>query len=131
MKTVNRFLLVDDDPFNNTFSKIALKRYLGEVEVKDFVIPEEAIEYIKSEFVYKTIEEKSTLLLDIDIPCMSGWEFLEIFNTFPEPLQKQFNIYILSSSVDPSDIQRAKLSPLVIDFIEKPLNKAILARIFG
>jgi hypothetical protein len=38
---------------------------------------------------------------------------------------------MLSSSFDPSDIQRAKLNPLVIDFIEKPLNKTILIKMFG
>lgn len=131
VKTVERFLLVDDDPLNNTLSKIVLKRYLGEVEVTDFVMPEEAIEYIKSEFEDKLFEEKTTLFLDINMPSMSGWEFLEIFKTFKEPIQKQFNIYMLSSSIDESDIKRAKDNPLVINFIEKPLNKAIIKRLFG
>jgi CheY-like chemotaxis protein len=125
-----KFLLVDDDPLNNFLSKIALKKYLGNIEVKDFVVPEEALEYIETEFVNKSIEEKTTLFLDINMPTLTGWEFLDKFKNFSEPLQKKFNIYILSSSIDPSDIERAKLNPFVIDFIENPLDKAILTKIF-
>ena len=43
----------------------------------------------------------------------------------------QFQIFMLSSSVDPSDIERATSNPLVTDFIEKPLNKEALERMFG
>ncbi|MBK6400174.1 MAG: hypothetical protein IPF75_18465 [Bacteroidetes bacterium] len=43
----------------------------------------------------------------------------------------QFQIYMLSSSVDPSDIERATSNPLVTDFIEKPLNKEDLEKMFG
>jgi hypothetical protein len=48
--------------------------------------------------------------------------------TFKDRVKNQFNIYMLSSSVDPNDIQRAKLNPLVIDIIEKPLNKLHLKK---
>lgn len=129
-KQTNRFLIVDDDPQNNILSKMALRKSLGEIEVKAFVIPEVALEYIESE--YKNIpHDKTILFLDINMPTLSGWEFLDKFETFAEEIKKQFNIYILSSSVDPADIQRAKQNPLVKDFIEKPLNKVILKEMFG
>lgn len=76
-------------------------------------------------------ESEITLFLDINMPTITGWEFLEKFQEFTDSVKNQFNIYMLSSSIDPSDIQRAKLNPLVIDFIEKPLSKAILADIFN
>ncbi|MEP7170076.1 MAG: response regulator, partial [Bacteroidota bacterium] len=65
------------------------------------------------------------------MPSMTGWEFLEKFDAFKEPLKNQFHIYIFSSSIDPRDIQQAKANPLVVDFIEKPLNKKTLLRLFG
>ncbi|REK05662.1 MAG: response regulator [Bacteroidetes bacterium] len=130
-KSSKRFLIVDDDPQNNALNKIVLRKSFGEVEVKDFVVPEEALEYLETEFINKPLEEKVTLFLDINMPTLTGWEFLDKFNSLSEPVKKQFNIYMLSSSVDPADIQRANLNPLVIDFIEKPLNKAILTKIFG
>ncbi len=126
-----RFILVDDDLFSNLLTKIVLKKSLGEVEVKDFTIPELALEYISTEFETNDSEERATLFLDINMPTLTGWEFLDKFETFTEPIKHQFNIYMLSSSIDPIDIQRAKLNPLVIDFIEKPINKSFLIKTFG
>jgi CheY-like chemotaxis protein len=65
------------------------------------------------------------------MPTLTGWEFLEVFKTLPEPIKNQFNIYMLSSSIDKQDILCAKENPLVIDFIEKPLSNLILTKIFG
>ncbi len=130
-KPTRRILIVDDDPQNNSLSKMTLKISLGEVDVKDFLIPEVALEYIETEFANYMSEEKTTLFLDINMPSLTGWEFLDIFNTFTDSVKKQFNIYILSSSIDPADIQRAKLNPLVTDFVEKPLSKSMLIKIFN
>jgi len=65
------------------------------------------------------------------MPTMTGWEFLEEFDKLSENIKMQFQIFMLSSSVDPSDIERATSNPLVTDFIEKPLNKEALERMFG
>ncbi|WP_291130799.1 hypothetical protein [Flavobacterium sp. UBA7682] len=50
---------------------------------------------------------------------------------FEKPIKEQFSIYMLSSSVDPADINRAPLNPLIVDLIEKPLNKGTPNKIFG
>lgn len=125
------FLIVDDDPSNNILTKIALRKFFNEVEVKDFLMPEKALKYIESEFENQAPEEKVILLLDINMPTLTGWEFLDKFNAFKESIKNKFNIYMLSSSVDPADIQRAQLNPLVNDFIEKPLNNAMIKKMFG
>jgi hypothetical protein len=53
---------------------------------------------------------------------------LKNLKNFSDKIKEHFQIYILSSSVDPSDIERAKSNSLVADFIEKPLNKEALER---
>ncbi|MFA9212979.1 MAG: response regulator [Candidatus Methylacidiphilales bacterium] len=126
-----RFLLVDDDPLNNTLSRMYLARTFGNVEIKEFLIPEEALAHMDQDFTNNQSEGIVTLFLDINMPTLSGWEFLEKFNCFDESLKKQYHIYMLTSSIDPADIKRAKLNPLVLDFIEKPINKEILTKIFG
>lgn len=128
---LKRFILVDDDPLTNLLAKKILEKNLGEVEVRDFLIPELALEYIETEFENKVLEGKTTLFLDINMPSLTGWEFLDKFEKFTDAIKNQFNIYMLSSSVDPTDMQRAKQNPLVIDFIEKPINKASLLERFG
>ena len=65
------------------------------------------------------------------MPYLSGWEFLEAFDLFDTAIKEQYDIYILSSSVAQNDIDLAKENPYVIDFIEKPLNKAKLTTLFG
>lgn len=128
--TVKRFILVDDDSFSNLLSKKVIERNLAEVKVTDFDIPEVALEYIETEFEHKPFEEKTTLFLDLNMPTLTGWEFLDKFESFAEPIKNQFDIYILSSSINPADIQRAKRNPLVKDFIEKPITNVFLKRTF-
>ena len=122
MKTlIKQFLIVDDDPQNNSLSRMAIRKVLGNVPVKDFEVPETGLEYIGKDFETGSSDEKTVLLLDINMPTMTGWEFLEEFDKLSENIKMQFQIYMLSSSVDPSDI----------DFIEKPLNKEDLEKMFG
>ena len=130
-KSTKQFIIVDDDPFSNFLSKTVLLKSFGEVAVKDFLVPEEALDYIKEEYEYSSREEKIVLFLDLNMPTITGWEFLELFKTFSPSVRSQFRIYILSSSIDPLDIERAKQNPLVIDFIEKPLSKGALVELFG
>ena len=125
------FIIVDDDQFSNFLSKMVLAKLLGDAEVKDFVNPELALEYIKTDFNPKQREEKTILLIDINMPTLTGWEFLDEFKTFAEPLKNQFNIFMLSSSINPDDILRAKQHALVKDFIEKPLNKDMVSKILS
>jgi CheY-like chemotaxis protein len=130
-QSTKRFILVDDDKLSNYLSKMVLGKLLGDVEVKDFLIPELALKYIETEFTFKPQESNTTLLLDINMPSLTGWEFLDIYKTFTDSIKNHINIYMLSSSINPLDIQLAKLNPLVIDFIEKPLNKVVLLKMFS
>ncbi len=126
-----RFLLVDDDPINNSLTKMILKKSFEELHINEFTDPEEGLKFMKSEPCHNPPDGKTTLFLDINMPTISGWEYLEAFELFDDSIKEQYNIYILSSSVDPKDINRAKENPLVIDFIEKPLKKATLRKMFG
>jgi CheY-like chemotaxis protein len=74
-------------------------------------------------------ESTSIILLDLNMPIMSGWEFLERFEELDEIIKKQVKIYILSSSVDPRDKERAGKNKDVEDYIVKPLTKEIVLEI--
>lgn len=126
-----RFLIIDDDRINNFLTKMVLQKSFKDIEVIVFTSPEEGLEFIKSEYKNDNITEKTTLFLDINMPTLSGWEFLEAFTLFEESIQKKFNIYIFSSSINDCDIKLAKENKLVSDFIEKPVNKDKLAKMFN
>ncbi|RXJ45734.1 response regulator [Gelidibacter gilvus] len=130
-QTARRFILVDDDPLNNFLTKMILKKTFGEVLVNDFTVPEDGLEFLKFETEKNATNRKTTLFLDINMPTLSGWEFLEAFERLDASIKEQYTIYILSSSVNLNDIDFAQTNPLVSDFIEKPLNKAKLIKILG
>ncbi|TXE07971.1 response regulator [Gelidibacter salicanalis] len=128
---MRRFILVDDDPLNNFLTKMILKKTFGEIRVHDFIVPEDGLEFLKFEGAKNDTKTKTILFLDINMPTLSGWEFLEAFELLDASVKEQYTIYILSSSINLSDINFAKANHLVSGFIEKPLNKAKLINILG
>jgi CheY-like chemotaxis protein len=60
------------------------------------------------------------------MPVMNGWEFLDSFNTEKYSEFHDTKIVILSSTIDPADLERSKKYPSVIDFLSKPISKEML-----
>lgn len=121
MINTTKFLIIDDDITNNTLSRFAIRKVCRDAEILEFTVPEEGLNYIRENF-HPEIHNPTIFLLDLNMPTMTGWKFLEKFRDFPQAVLKQFKIYILSSSIDPADKLRALNNPLVKDFIEKPLT---------
>lgn len=71
------------------------------------------------------------ILLDINMPEMDGWEFLDAFTQIKPKLPKQVTIYMVSSSVDERDIQHAKKYDDISSYIVKPIDFVTLAQVFG
>jgi len=74
----------------------------------------------------KTITKPELIFLDLNMPIMSGWEFLDAFNTEKYAEFHNTKIIILSSTIDPGDLEKSKKYPLVIDFLPKPISKEML-----
>ncbi|MDT0293697.1 response regulator [Mesonia ostreae] len=130
-KSQKHFIIVDDDALNNILTRMILTKAFDDVLIHIFSIPEDSLEFMKSQSNHSQPNEKIVLFLDINMPSLSAWEYLEEFNLFDTSIKEQYEIYILSSSIDPKDINRAKDSRLVKDFIEKPLRKEILLTMFN
>jgi len=127
MKTAH-FIIVDDDAINNRLCQLCIARHFGPARIDSFQNPVNALETIGS-LVYD--DSKSIVLfLDIHMPQMSGWEFLQHFSMFDAEIKSQFQVYILSSSTDADQIEMASKHPLVAGFISKPLGEKKLERIF-
>ena len=128
VNNLQRILLIDDDAGNNTVSRIFLKRVVLETEIVAFTEPEKGLQYISSEYIVKPV--KTILLLDINMPVLSGWDVLEKFSRMPDAIKKYFTIFILTSSINIEDKQRAAAHPLVNAYIEKPMTIGLLKSIF-
>jgi len=116
-----RFIIVDNDPVNNLLCSLTIKDAAGEVEIQTFNFPVKAFEYITNSDPHT--DDFTVLLLDINMPIWSGWDFLDNFEMLDEKIKRQVKIYIISSSIDTSDKQRARENKNVVDYIEKPLSE--------
>lgn len=126
MEIPDRFIVVDDDQVNNMICEFAFRRFSATTEVKTFLNPDEALSFIEKEYTDKTNEVTTVLFLDVNMPVSTGWEFLETFNAFPDFIKQQFTTYILTSSIEHKDVERAALNPLVKDLLSKPLSTQII-----
>ncbi|MES2702105.1 MAG: response regulator [Bacteroidota bacterium] len=124
---IDHFLIIDDDPINNMICSKYIKIVAPKADVRSFTDPQQGLDYI-SLAAASQAESKSIILLDINMPILSGWDVLERFAQLPESVRKCFNIFILSSSVALEDHQKADASPFVSAFLQKPLRPEELAR---
>lgn len=115
-------IIDDDDLYINLVKKIIDLKKLSE-NLLIFKNGKEALDYFTR--ISKNIEEviyPEIILLDLNMPVMDGWGFLRNFAQI-EPLKSiPTSLYIVSSSVDPVEIERAKSDTLVTDYLIKPLN---------
>lgn len=130
MTVGQRVVIIDDDRLNNLICKKLIEIVSGDIAptVVDFTSPELGLHYI-SDSCSTMNGNHVTLLLDLNMPNMSGWDFLVEFEKLDEHCKAAFTVFIVSSSHDPIDHRRAALNPNVKDFIVKPLTKDVVRRL--
>lgn len=123
-------LLVDDDEINNFISIKLIKKALLNTEIMACLNGKFAIEQLSEIQSKDPGKLPDYILLDINMPIMNGWEFLDEYKRLNlDPLGKS-KIFIISSSVFSNDINKARSYPLVKDFISKPLNVEKIKELF-
>ncbi len=118
MKKLERIILVDDDPFTNLYNEIILKQNNASENIIPFQKGKEAIEYLETK-----IDKVDLILLDINMPIMNGWQFLEHYQKLDEKKRATILVVMLTSSVNIADQKKAEKLQLVKKFINKPLNE--------
>jgi CheY-like chemotaxis protein len=114
-----RTVLVDDDYISVFLTEKLLKREgLGE-DMCSFQSPEKALAHVQQAI---PDEVPALILLDLNMPVLSGWDFLEALQPYEGQLAGKCFIYILTSSLAPSDRAKAREFPLVAGLIHKPLD---------
>lgn len=119
MKTI---YIIDDDKLFVFLTKKSIEETLVNTTIKEFGDGQSAIDFIK-EIVDKPELLPDIIFLDLSMPIMDGWEFLEEYIVLEPTMKKKIKLYIFSSSISPHDIERANSIGSVVDFIIKPLSK--------
>lgn len=122
---LKQVLLVDDDDVTLMICKLRLKKSNFCEEVFTGENGEEAVQFIEDQIALPAEQRAlpELIFLDLNMPVMDGWTFLEIFENKYLEIMPDTKIAILSSSVDPLDEERAATHPCVMGFINKPLTE--------
>lgn len=122
MKKVNSIAIVDDDEIyifltQKTIEKTGLVNVINKfdngLDVLNFLKENKDNINLLPEIIF----------LDLSMPIMDGWQFLEQYILLYPKLEKQILIYVCSSSISPNDINKVKSFSIVSDFIIKPLTE--------
>jgi CheY-like chemotaxis protein len=123
-----KIAIVDDDDIFQFTVRMQLEKLGLAEEVMVFSDGQEAIDFIQSA---DKEELPSILLLDINMPIIDGWDFLDLFLKVPAEKQQWMEILMLSSSINPDDVKRAEANPFVVDYVTKPISDADIIKIFS
>lgn len=124
-------LLIDDDPASNFLNGAIIKKVGLKAHIQVTSRAQDALDYInhKGIFLGGTHPKPDLIFVDINMPKMNGWEFVEQFKRMPKKKQEGTVVVMLTTSDDPEDRQRAINSPEVHSFITKPLSKSKLSNL--
>lgn len=111
-------LLVDDDHSNNFLNKIFISQLNLNVRVDIAMNGEEALAYISDK-----LSAPCLVILDLQMPVMDGWQFLEAFHqSIPQNIKDLITVVIISVSSEKTDLSKARKNPYVKHFIQKPVS---------
>jgi response regulator of citrate/malate metabolism len=110
-------VIVDDDPMVSLMHRTVIRKGELSSNIQNFANGKDALDFlVSSQEGYSYL-----LLLDLNMPVMNGWEFLDELNK--HDVGKNVIVAIVSSTVDKSNVVRATDYPQVVDFLSKPFTK--------
>ncbi len=129
MPLTNTVLLIDDDEINNMIcTKIISKNdFAGNIVACSSA--RQGLKYLEEAQADSGKDMPSVIFLDINMPVMNGWDFLDQYRQMALLRDKKIILIMLSSSSSSSDLTRAKSYPQVSDYITKPLTATHLHQI--
>jgi CheY-like chemotaxis protein len=122
----SQFIIIEDNLIDQFITKKLLKKGL---DVNPVCIANNGKEAMN--WLLKNQNQNSLIiLLDIQMPIMNGFEFLEEFDRLPEDVKERIEIFVLSSTLDTDEIKKVKENKYVSDFWNKPFRLETLKNVF-
>jgi CheY-like chemotaxis protein len=128
MSKIDKLFLVDDDEIFTMLFSLSLQKNESVKSMEVFCNGKEAINHIEGN-ADNPIMLPDVIFLDLNMPIMDGWQFLDRYESILPKLAKQIDVYVLSSSIFPEDVSRAKSFDSVIEYLIKPIANEKLTEI--
>lgn len=131
MTTAQKFkdvMIIDDNKIDLYINSQAITRSCFAHKILEYSSAVDALKYLRLHS-NDLSRIPDVIFVDIYMPEMSGFEFMEAYDELPEKIKKHSRVYIISSSIDKQDIYRAKADSNIIAFHEKPLSRNFLETI--
>lgn len=128
-KVFEKIYLIDDDPIY----LFVVKKLIAEQKFSQVVATFENGKLAMDSLLNDTLNESkpNLIFLDLSMPIMNGWEFLDSFKTAPIQNKEKIKIMVMSSSINPTEIDIIKSYSIVEDYIVKPLTPADLQKLLA
>ena len=126
---LDTILFIDDDPITLMLCKMVISKAAFSKVIATAKNGEDALQYfdkLNSNDSENQSIKPQLIFLDLNMPVMGGWEFLDSFSTDKYSKYNETKVIILSSTVDPEDLKRSKKYPMILDFLSKPISKEML-----
>ena len=123
-KKIDCILLIDDNVDDNTYNQIIIEK----MDIADNIkVAENGIEAL--DYLEKGEKTPDLILLDINMPAMNGWEFLEIYRAYSAEKNLSSNVIVLANYLSKEDRQKLESIPVIASHNIKPLTKQMLEEI--
>lgn len=115
--------LVDDDLIYQLVTKKMLENMESVENIMQFYDGEPALDFLKGCFENKDFTSPDLVLLDINMPKVNGWQFIEELSKFKQDLPQEMLVYMVSSSISSRDRVRAQEFSEIEGYMVKPVNR--------
>jgi response regulator RpfG family c-di-GMP phosphodiesterase len=123
MRKFSTVMIIDDSEMDTFLNKMILETMNYSERIITYTNPKQALNYFRSLNQDSKNDIPDVIFLDINMPIMSGFDFLEEFKKFPNELTCNVKFYVISSSEDPEDLEKIRGYNNIIKYLYKPLNK--------
>lgn len=127
MKMLKSVMIIDDDDIFVYLTRKAIQQVNITDDIKSFGNGQDALTFLQDNWANPLLLPE-LIFLDLSMPVMDGWQFLQEFSTFV-PLENKITLYILTSSISPADLQRANGIAAVSEMLIKPITKEKLLEV--
>lgn len=124
-----KMLIIDDDPIHHKMINLLIQLSGLEIEATSFFQAADGLSYILENNEIEALPD--LILLDLSMPVVSGWGFLELFEEMSSRLIKPVDVIILTSSINSDDKQKASNYNCVKGFFSKPMTESMLKDIIS